>query len=80
MIPTASDASTAPNNPSDYARTLTGIRTITVASHIVVRAAVDWLLRPGARVYAADQSFIADYVSYWVSPSDRFMDAGRRSV
>lgn len=62
-----------------YDRTLFGIRSISTGQGTRVRCAIDWLLRPGHRVFAEDVSFIVGYINYYVPGFDGYMDVGDRN-
>lgn len=62
-----------------YNRTLFGIRSISTGQGTRVRCAIDWLLRPGHRVFAEDVSFVVGYINYYVPGFDGYMDVGERT-
>jgi len=64
---------------STGSRTLQGIRTISVSNGIRrVRCDIDLFLRPGMTVSAADETFIASYINYFVAGNDKFCEVGER--
>ena len=68
------------NNPvSSGSRKLTGIRSISSPNgKRRVRCDVDLFLKPGMTVTAMDESFVADYINYYVSQADKFCEVGER--
>jgi hypothetical protein len=60
-------------------RTLQGVRSQSSGEGARVRAAVDWWLRPGQTVISRDQLIRADWLNYYVSASDAYMDIGERN-
>lgn len=67
-------------------RVLAGVRSLsfgaggTGAGWVRVRAAIDWLLRPGDWVRAGGREFQADYINYYVpATGDAYMDVGERA-
>jgi hypothetical protein len=75
------DAAAAVADPAAYARTLSGVRSTSVAEGTVrARCAIDWLVRPGHQVTARDETFTVSWISYFVSLSDAYMDVGSRAA
>jgi hypothetical protein len=69
-----------PNPPAATDRTLTGVRSLSVASGLPrARASIDWLLRPGQRATADGTEITANYINYYVNGSDAYMDVGERA-
>jgi hypothetical protein len=61
--------------------TLKGVRSAfsTVSGAQRVRCDIDWLLRPGNTVQNGSDSFVAQYINYFVpSIGDAYMDVGDR--
>ncbi|HIO30717.1 LamG domain-containing protein [Marinobacter salarius] len=69
-----------PDNPtSTGARTLTGVRSISVSNgQRRVRCNIDLFLQPGMTVTALDETFTADYINYYVSGTDKFCEVSER--
>lgn len=64
-------------NPS--VRHLEGVRSVSVQSGTLrARSAIDWLLRPGMVAHAAGYEIQCDYINYYVSGNDAYMDVGER--
>lgn len=60
-------------------RTLTGIRSISTQNgKRRVRCDVDLFLQPGMTVEALGDSFVASFINYYVSDSDKFCEVGER--
>lgn len=75
-----SDGFAEDEDPSELNdRTLTGIRSTASGTGLRVRCAVDWLLRPGQRAYADGVPFVVDYINYFCTDFDAYMDAGERT-
>jgi hypothetical protein len=74
------DTITADPLASSKTVTLAEVRSTSVQSTMRARAAIDWLLRPGMTVVAADLSFTADWISIYVNTSDAYMDVGERAT
>jgi len=65
--------------PAKAVRTLTGVRSISLTQgKYRVRCDVDLFLQPGMTVNAADVSFTADYINYYVSDVDKFCEVSER--
>lgn len=66
--------------PSATDRALQQVRSInTGQGGPRVRCAIDWLLEPGLRaVYGEGDSFVTDWINYYVTGRDAYMDVGSR--
>jgi len=68
------------NPPAVYDRQLSGVRSISRNGATQrVRCAVDWLLRPGHRAFVGAESFVVDYINYYVQGNDMYCDVGSRA-
>lgn len=70
----------AGERPEATDRLLTGVRSVTTGQGGPrVRCSIDWLLEPGVRaIYSDSESMVVDYINYYVTGSDAFMDVGAR--
>jgi hypothetical protein len=64
------------NPDSAYDRTLIGIRSTSAGPR--VRCNIDFFLRPGQRAWADDIEIIVDYINYYCTGTDAYMDVGQR--
>jgi len=64
---------------SSGARTVTGVRSINLTGgKYRVRCDIDLFLQPGMTVTADDVTFVADYINYYVSETDKFCEVGEQ--
>lgn len=63
-------------------RQLKGIQStaIDAGGNMRVRAAIDWLLRPGMRAIVDGRTFVASYINYYVGSGQSYMDVGERAL
>lgn len=64
--------------PAVFDRSLEGVRSITTGQGTRVRCKIDWLLRPGHRAFAGGTSLVVDFINFYSTGSDEYMDAGTR--
>ena len=69
-------SSTEPTGES--VRKLEGVRSVSVSPTLRARAAIDWFIRPGDTAAAEGIDIPVDYINYYCSPQDQYMDVGER--
>lgn len=68
----------SPSRSPGTQRTLAGVRTLSTGNGTRSRSDVDWLLRPGNTAVAEGELYEVDYINYYCTPTDEYMDVGTR--
>lgn len=76
---TAAAINTGDTTAAAYNRTLPGLRSLSISpAGVRARCAIDWLLRPGHRAVAGEQSFVVSFINYYANANDSYADVGER--